>query len=124
MMKKMNVDNLFGEVCFRDENTKTFFASFVQFIKTSDPTCYVAWIQHHFETHDTYRGFERNEIMKILNNDMALFEDIKKNGIKKPLTLGCDTKGFTLDGCHRLAIAYVLGIKEIKVNDTTKTTKA
>lgn len=99
----------------RDSNTSDFFLAYINYLTTGDSRKYKKWILHQISKQGEYRGSGRRDVVKVLKSDYDLYLNIKKNGMKQPIALiGEDTSGMNINGCHRLAIAYVLNYKRIR----------
>tara|TARA_B100001245_G_C22512298_1_gene258771 strand:+ start:92 stop:535 length:444 start_codon:yes stop_codon:yes gene_type:complete len=112
MLKARNDYNISSDFLFAFEN----------FISSGDDSQYSHWIERaisgFYETRgdrSSYRGAKDAEgIKKVCKEDRKLFLNIKKNGMKVPISVFKDKYGLDIDGRHRLVIAKALGHDFIK----------
>jgi hypothetical protein len=106
-----------------DDNMSTdFLSAFENFIISGDNTQYCEWMRkaisgfYKIRNAKPYRGASKNieDLKSLCEKDYKLFLDIKKNGIKVPISVFKDKYGTEIDGYHRLIIAKVLGKRYIE----------
>lgn len=65
------------------------------------------------ESKKNNKRWNEKRILKRLRNKKAVYDDVKENGLKKPLVV--DPKNLVLDGNHRLAMLKHLGHKYVLI---------